>query len=100
MGPVIPNTVFDLNETITTPLSDDHMGMLMVGILPDDIVAIFRIDNGSMTVISADTTFTTNPAIPNKYYCFFNAGFFNVTNKVADTKTLKVSMLALERATS
>jgi hypothetical protein len=99
IGPVIPNTVFNLNDTVTTTLSDDHMGLLVVGILPDDICAVFRVDDGSLVVISAETTFTTNPAIPNRYYCFFSGGYFNVMNKVGDAKTLKVSMFGLERVT-
>jgi hypothetical protein len=96
VGPIIPNTVFNENDTVITPLTTTHMGILMVGVSEDNAVAFFAVENGSLSVVYANSLFTTNPSKPNKYYCFFDGGFFKVTNKVGDSKTIKISLFGLE----
>jgi len=100
IGPVIPNTTFNLNDTVSTLLSNDFLGTLIAGIQEDSAAGLFLIENGTITVISANSLFTTNAVIPNKYYIFFDGGFLKVTNKVGNSKTLKISLFGLEPRTS
>jgi hypothetical protein len=96
-GPLIPNVVFNTNDIVATSMTTDFMGIIMVGILEDDAVGVFRVDNTNLTVISSNNLFTTNPSIPNKYLLFFDSGVLKVQNKVGDSKTLKISILGLEQ---
>lgn len=99
-GPVIPNTLTLLNEAVSTLVSDDIMGLLIVAVVEDSACALFRLENGTLTVISADNRFTTHPDPPGKYYCHFDEGFFKVTNKVDNGKTIKISLYGLEQRTT
>lgn len=100
VGPIIPNTTLNLNDTYTTLVNNEFLGMLMVGVPEDNAVGFFAVENGNLSVIYANSLFTLMSAIPNKYYVFFDSNLLKITNKVGDGKTIKMSMIGLEPRTS
>jgi len=91
-GKIITSSGFDEDEVVATTLAESTCGILIVGIGPDLITAVFRLDGGILTFISADVLFSKIKDLPNQYNCYFEGGFFKVQNKVADGKTLNVSV--------
>ena len=100
-GPVIANNAsFDLTDIQTTLVDSTHYGLLIIGVPTDSATAVFRLDGGSIVVVSANTLFTTSAFIPNKYYCYFDVdGYFKVENKVGNGKEIRMSLFGLELRT-
>lgn len=99
-GPVIPNTVFDLDAVVTTNLDDTFCGLLIIGVTTDSAVGVWRIENGGGAVVSMNALFSNTKDTAGKYNCYYEGGYLKIQNKVGNAKLLKVSSYGLEPATA
>ena len=100
IGPVITNTVFNLNDVVTTPLADDFCGLLLIGVTTDSALGLYLIANGTGADILASSVFSMTKDTDSKYNGYFEGGFLKIQNKVGNSKTLKISAMGLESRTA
>jgi hypothetical protein len=92
VGRVAGPTAIPVDGVLTTALNDERCGMLMTDALPNSAVALFRLEGGTLTVISADSVWTKHKDQNNKCNAYFEDGYLCIQNKTAEEKTVRVNI--------
>lgn len=84
----------DTDDVLLTGISQG-VGILIVGCSTDGISAIYRVDNSTLTAISAESTFSTTKDSASKYNVYYETDQYKVQNKVGDNKLIKVKFIGV-----